>query len=241
MAIKKNKNLELIVAIVFAGLVIAGSVVFFALEGRMSDEDLAKKISQGIEAYVAGANGSEPSAVDMDELVDDQPFVGDEDAPVTITEFSDYLCGYCQLFFNETEELLFKNYVETGKVKFVYRDFLLGYSGDYEAAMVAECARDQDGDEGFFKMHDYIFQTVHEGFDLEKYVSFADQMGLDGDELRECVTDEDFKDEINKDVDYGHKLGIRGTPGFFINDTFAPGGAMPYEEFERLIEAELKK
>lgn len=230
---QKNNQKGLIGAIVFAGLAIAGSVVFFTLQSNMSDDELADRITAGIEAYVAGANGQKE--VNEKDLVKGQPFIGDEDAPVTIVEFSDYLCGYCQLFHVETWPQLKENYINKGKVKFVYRDFLLGYDGDYEAALVAECARDQEGDEAFFEMHDYLFSTVREGFDLERYVGFAEEMGLDGDELKECVEKEEFGDDILADSDYGRSVGVRGTPGFYVNGKFVPG-ALPYEDFEAMIE-----
>lgn len=235
----KNSNRGLIASIVFAGVAIAGSVVFFALQSGISDEEFAKRINDGIKAYVAQETGTAaPTEVDEEELIEDQPFLGDEDAPVTIVEFSDYLCGYCQLFHNESWEALKENYIDSGKVKFVYRDFLLGYDGDYEAAMVAECARDQEGDEAFFLMHDEIFATISGGFDLDNYVIYGEEIGLDGEELRECVENEEFGDEILADGEYGRSLGVRGTPAFYVNDEFV-SGAMAYEDLAALIDSKL--
>lgn len=230
---EKKSYFGLIIAIVFAALTIAGSIVFFALQGRMSEKDLQAEILKGIDTYVNGE-----AVVDEEELVEDQPFLGDEDAPVTIVEFSDYLCGYCRLFHEESWELLKKDYIETGKVKFVYRDFLLGYEGDYEAALAAECVRDQEGDEAFFEMHDFIFANVGNGLDMESYVSYAEELGLDGEEFRVCMEEEDFGDEIMADTEYGRSLKVRGTPGFFVNGEFV-AGAIPYDDMAEMIEEKL--
>lgn len=241
-----KKDNSLTFAIIFAAVTISGSLIFFATQfagGGMSDEELAKKISAGIEDYVENyENGGSASAGDVvdGDFADDQPFIGEEDAPVTLVEFSDYRCGYCQKFHDETYPQLKEKYIDTGKVKFVYRDYLLGYSGDYEAALVAECTRDQGGDEAFFQMHDYIFQTVSQGFDLDKYVTYAAEIDLDGEELRSCVEDEKFKEEIYGDIDAGKSAGVSGTPGFLLNNKFI-SGAQPYATFEQLIEAELAK
>lgn len=231
----KSNNNALAAAIVFAALSISGSIIFFATQsgGMMNDDEFQEKVLEGIESYVNGA--TEQATAD---LAKDQPFMGEEDAPVTIVEFSDYRCGFCQKFFRETFPTLKENYIDTGKVKFVYRDFLLGYEGDYEAALTAECARDQGGDEAFFAMHDYIFDNISSGYDMSVYTDYAEDLGLDGEELQECIVAEKFGDEVLADGELGRALGVTGTPGFFVNDQFV-SGAQPYEYFSSLIDSML--
>lgn len=243
---KKIENLPLIGAIVFAAIVISGSLVFFATQlGGGSDEDLSMKIAKGIDDYVkdiqAGGTGT-PTTVDLDSLTDDEPFIGDDDAPVILVEFSDYLCGYCHKFFDETEGQIKSDYIDTGKVKFVYKDFLLGFAGDYEASLLNECVRDQEGDEAYFAIHDYMFQNIAEsGFDYDMYSKFAiDNLDVDGDDLKDCFDNEDFRDEIYADLDEGRALGITGTPGFVLNGKVM-SGAQPYSLFKQAIDAELAK
>lgn len=239
-----HNNNSLAFAIVFAAVAISGSLIFFATQtgGGVSDDDLADKIADGIDEYVKNyENGGSGKAEEIEgDFAEDQPFIGEEDAPVTLVEFSDYRCGFCQKFHKETYPLIKEKYIDTGKLKFVYRDYLLGYSGDYEAALVAECTRDQDGDEAFFKMHDYIFNTIGDGFNLETYTAYAEELGLDGKELERCVEDEEFKDDIYDDIAAGKSVGVNGTPGFLLNNEYI-SGAQPYAAFEQMIEAELEK
>ena len=87
----------------------------------------------GTGAVVAPSNPTQPSiptgiaAVNAEELADDDPFMGEKNAPVTIVEFSDFQCSYCAMFRSDTFEQIKKEYIDTGKVKFVYRDFPLTY------------------------------------------------------------------------------------------------------------------
>lgn len=226
----KNNN-ALIAAIVFAALVIAGSIVFFALYTGGNQKGATD---------VTGADADRIYYSGIADLDRDQPYIGDEDAPVTIVEFSDYRCGFCQRFFDETLPQIKENYVDNDLVKLVYRDYLLGYSGDYESALIAECSRDQGGDEAFFEMHNKIFETIADGFDYQTYSDYAAEIGLDAEELRQCYNSQKFREEILADVDYGKSIGVSGTPAFFINGQFV-SGAQPFESFQRLIEMELTK
>jgi len=238
---KKEKNNGLVAAIIFAAVMISGSLIYFASQlGGGSSEDLAKDIQKGIEDYVNGVQtgGGTQEALDMDDLIQEQPFIGDADAPVVLVEFSDYRCGYCQKFFNETLPQIKANYIDTGKLRFVYKDFLLGYDGDYEAALVAECTRDQLGDDSFFMMHDRIFQTISAGFDFERYADYAVELGADRDEFKSCFESEKFKDDIYADVADGKSVGVNGTPGFVLNGRTI-SGAQPYEVFAEAIDAQL--
>ena len=183
--------------------------------------------------------------------IDDDAILGDKDAKVTIIEFSDYQCPFCRKFWTETFNQLKKDYIDTGKVKFVYRDFPLGFHPNAgPAAQAAECARDVgDGDEAYFKMHDKIFQeqnkldggdpnngpvqsTVFDGWDLKKW---AKDLGYD---IENCLDSGKYASEVQNDESDGQASGVSGTPGFFINGK-PLSGAQPYSVFKQLIDAEL--
>lgn len=251
MAKSTNTNKSLIAAIIFAAIIVGGSMVFFAtqLSSKMSDEDLQAAIFKGIDAYIANeqekANkameeANKPRTVSVN-FEDDDPFLGDKDAPVVMVEFSDYECPFCSSFYLETLPKIKETYIDTGKVKFVYRDLPLSkHASAYPAALFAECARDQGGDEVYYKIHDQLFETVtKEGFDYESMSNYATSLGLNTSKLKECFDNEDFKDEINGDMEAADKLGIDGTPGFVINDQLV-SGARPFEYFAQIIDAELE-
>ena len=173
--------------------------------------------------------------VDVSE--DDDPVKGDEDAPVTIIEFSDFQCPFCKRFFDQTLPQIDDNYIKTGKVKFVYRDFPLSIHPEAQkSAEAAECSRDQGK---FWEFHDKIFDN-QASLSIANYKKWADDLGLDTDEFDDCLDSDKYASEVQKDFKDGSAAGVRGTPSFFINGNFIRG-AQPYSAFEQIIEAELAK
>lgn len=179
-----------------------------------------------------------PSApsVDMDSLIDDDAIKGDKDAPVTIVEFSDYECPFCARFYSQTLGQIENEYIKTGKVKLVYRDFPLGFhSNAQKAAEAAECAGEQDK---YYDMHDLLFEKgVKSGVDSFK--QFAADIGLDTKEFNDCLDSGKMASEVQKDMRDGSAAGISGTPGFIINGKLV-SGAQPFSAFKQIIDAELK-
>src|SRR3989338_2170059 len=101
------------------------------------------------------------ASVNAEDYADDDPFIGNKNAPVTMIEFSDFQCPFCARFRDQTFDQLKAEYIDTGKVKFVYRDLPLTsiHSMAQPAAEAAECVRDyaKGSNEAYFKMHDKIF------------------------------------------------------------------------------------
>ena len=242
----KNSIAGLIAAIIFASVVVSGSFVFFGMKyfDKGSNQE---EIFEGIEAYIsqqqadaqaAQEEASKPKYIEGDHT-DDDPVIGDEDAPITIVEFSDYECPYCKTFYDETYAQLKAEYIDTGKVKLVYRDYPLSFHPNaYPAALFAECVRDQKGDEAYFAVHDQIFETIDQGFDYDAMSEFAVGLGVSQGQLKICFDEEKFKDEIEADQQDGVALGIGGTPGFIV-DGWSVKGAQPFDTFKQLIEAGL--
>lgn len=174
---------------------------------------------------------------------DDDPFIGSEDAPIIMIEFSDYQCPFCRSFFNETLPLIKENYIDKGLVKFVYRDMpltSLGHTDATPAANAAECAREQGGDEIYFAYHDLIFEGENKlGYGTvsipeESLYSYAKELNLDEAAFRECQEGQDYYDEIAADSAAGRAAGMSGTPSFAINGKIVVG-AYPYESFEQVL------
>jgi protein-disulfide isomerase len=180
----------------------------------------------------------------MEDLADDDAFMGEENAPVTIVEFSEFQCPYCGKYFNDAYPQIMEKYVETGNVKYVFRDFPLSFhAGAYPAALASECVRDQGGDEAYFEMHDRLFENQNVlGYDSDTLkstlVSYAEALGADKGEFLECYENDTFKEEIYADMSYGQSIGISGTPSFIVNGELLVG-AQPFEAFEQIIEAAL--
>lgn len=243
---KAKKNNSLVAAIVFGSLVIAAALAFLAL--KLGGKDLEAAIAKGIDNYVAEQQqayeeeqkaAATPKKVSGD-FAEDAPFIGEEDAPVTIVEFSDFQCPYCQSFYENTFAEIKEKYVETGLVKFVYRDLPLSFHQfAYPAALFAECVRDQKGNEAYFEIHDEIFETIASGFDFEELSKFAvKELGINETKLKTCYDNDELKADIESDKAAAARAGISGTPGFVVNDTVI-SGAQPLSTFEAIIEASL--
>jgi len=186
---------------------------------------------------------SEPSrapsapSIDMSALIDDDTIKGDANAPVTIVEWSDFECPFCTRFYKETLSQIEENYIRTGKVKFVYRDFPLSFHANAQkAAEAAECAGEQ---ENFWEMHDLLFENgVSRG--TGSFKQYAADLGLDTASFNECLDSGKYASEVQKDFQDGQIAGITGTPGFIINGVLV-SGAQPFEVFQQIIEGELAR
>jgi protein-disulfide isomerase len=176
--------------------------------------------------------------------VDDDPSIGNPNAKVTIIEFGDYQCPSCRMFWREVEPRLKKDYIDTGKVKMVFRDFPIVqiHPESIMAAMAADCANDQGK---YWQYHDKVYREQDKGSDDLVRFKVADlkkwgkDIGLDTAKFNECVDSDRYKDEVLKDKADGDGVGIQGTPTFFINGHVI-GGAQPYPVFKKLIDELLK-
>lgn len=167
--------------------------------------------------------------------IDDDPFLGDKNAPVTIVSFEDYQCPFCKRAFDQTFPQLKRDYIDTGKVKYVYRDFPLSFHPQAQsAAEASECADEQGK---FWEYHDAIFQN-QQSLGSALYTQLAEQLNLDVDQFQQCVDSGKFRQEVQNDFSYGSSVGVSGTPTFFINGIKLVG-AVPYQAFKQLIDAEL--
>lgn len=179
--------------------------------------------------------------------------MGDPNAPITLTEYSDFQCPYCARFWRDTESKLADAYVATGKVYFVYRSFgyFIGGPGGESgrAAEAAYCAGDQNK---FWEMHDIIFsnQTGENVGDFtdRRLEAFAEKAGIpDMAAFKTCFNNGTHKARVDQDQVDGTQAGIQATPSFVLSYTDANGqpvsklieGAQAFESFQAEIEAAL--
>ncbi len=184
--------------------------------------------------------GSTPEAT-SEPLVplDDDPVLGSPDAPVTIIEYSEYLCPYCRTFALETLPRIEEEYIDTGLVKLVFRDFPVHGQPAVAMAMVAECAADQGK---FWEMQMFLWERTEQWSESEDLLTtlqgYADELGMDTEEFTSCLTEGTTVDRIMEDYNIGMQDGVSGTPAFFVNGT-PIRGALPFEEFQKVIEEKL--
>ncbi|MFH1682553.1 MAG: thioredoxin domain-containing protein [Candidatus Woesearchaeota archaeon] len=167
--------------------------------------------------------------------IDDDAVKGKADAPVTIVEFSDFECPFCGRYIEQTYPQIVKDYIDTGKVKYVFRDFPLGFHAEAKpAAMAAECAHEQGK---YWEYHDLLFAN-QDSLSADNYKQWAEDLGLDTTKFDACVDSEKYSSEVDADLADGQSYGVSGTPAFFINGKLI-SGAQPYSVFKQAIEAEL--
>ena len=168
-------------------------------------------------------------------------FLGNPDARVTLVEFGDYQCHFCNVFFHETEHRIVRDYIDTGKVKMTFKDFTIIGQDSVAAAHAARCAGEQDM---FWKYHD----TLYENWDGENtgwasppnLDTLAREAGLDAPAFAECMLDGRHIPAIEESNSDARALGLTGTPAFFV---IGPDGriveifgAQPYEAFARALD-----
>lgn len=186
----------------------------------------------------AGANGRATTggATELKEIsIDDDAMKGNPNAKVTIVEFSDYECPFCGKYFRETAPQIMKDYVDTGNVKYVFRDSPLDFHQKAQkAAEAAECAGEQGK---YWEMHDYLFQN-QDYLGVENLKGYAKDLKLDTSKFNDCLDKSKMAEEVSKDLADAQKYGVSGTPAFFINGKLI-SGAQPYGTFKAEIEAAL--
>lgn len=194
----------------------------------------------------------EPPAI-VDVSLDDDPVLGDKNAPVTLIEFSDYECPFCKRHFDETYSSLKTKYIDTGKVKLVFRDLPLSFHDPMatKEAVAANCARSQGGDTAYFRFHDEIFKRTTSngnGLNDESVQKIAADLKLNIATFTVCLADEAQKKEVTDDLAYASTVGANATPTFFIGKSTGPVmkgerlvGAYPLTSFETLIEKYLSQ
>ncbi len=228
--------------IFLAGILFLGVVIFIANQGNIITGNVVKT-----------KNDAQPSTTLAKISTEGQPMLGSKTAKVTVVELSDSQCPFCRKFWTETYPQVKKEYIDTGKVKWVYRDFPLDsiHPAATPSAIAAECVRKQGGDDAFWKMHGKIFEeqnildsgnakgpvTRTVQYSSVELKAWAADIGYNIDA---CLDSNEFLSEVKKDLSDGQVSGARGTPTFFINNKLL-SGAQPYSAFKAAIDAELSQ
>jgi protein-disulfide isomerase len=165
--------------------------------------------------------------------------IGSKDAPLTMVEFTDFQCPFCQRFHVSTFADLKKNYIDTGKLRFVSRDLPLDFHPNaMQAANAGRCAGEQGQ---FWAMRDRM-NSNPDKLDINNLVNYAQDLKLDVAAFRGCVESQKYKDAIQADANTAQQIGANGTPSFVLGKTTADGvdgeliiGAMPYQVFDQKL------
>lgn len=171
--------------------------------------------------------------------------MGALDAPVVLSEFSDFECPFCTRFAVETAPKLKEKFVDTGLLRIEWND--LPVNGPH-AETGAQAGRAAGNQGKFYEFHDVLYNNTydnqtggHPGYDVADYVRFAKEAGIeDLEKFRTEIENEEYRDVVRQALHYASSIGMRGTPAFILGDRFI-SGAQPYEVFEDEVYRQLAK
>ena len=190
---------------------------------------------------------ADPSEISIDTfLANGSPILGSPDAPITLVEFGDYQCHFCNVFFHSTEEDIINDYVQTGKVKMIFKDYNIIGPDSINASHGAHCANEQGL---FWEYHDILYSNwtgENNGWaSSENLAGFAQEIGLDMDAWSECMLNQTHSQTILASNEDARSLELTGTPAFFVigpdGRTTLLSGAQSFETFEQAFQSALEE
>lgn len=257
MSTKSNNGI--ILSVIFAGLLIAGALVYSTTQksapAEISQEALEQAINTYAQAQEASARQAQANQQQQQQelakknlkLVSEDDYVrGNPEAPITIIEYSDFECPYCKRFHNTMKQVM-ENY--EGRVNWVYRHFPLPSHDPIatKEAEATECVGSVAGNDKFWEYADLVYETTksNKGLEVDQLPILAQQIGVDETAFNECFTSGQFTAKVKQSIAEGSSAGVSGTPGSFIIDnktgdiSFIPG-ALPFEQIKPQLDAMLK-
>jgi protein-disulfide isomerase len=249
-----RKTAAAMIAVLIVGPAIGQGQSTATDEQMKKDIEALKEGQQAIQKDLAEIKRllqSRPAAPAPDALPRDpvaiasEPFKGTATAKVAVIEFSDYQCPFCSRYSKDTLPQIATEYIDTGKIKYVFRDLPLSFHKQaFKAAEAAHCAGAQGK---FWEMHDALFQNQN-ALAPELLAGHAKTIGVDDAKFQQCLDSGKFAADINKDVADAGAAGITGTPAFLVGVVQPDGrvkvvrkisGARPYADFKAAIDSAL--
>ena len=165
-----------------------------------------------------GINSDNSEIITPAKLIENgSPFLGNPDAPITILEWGDYQCTFCYKFHQETLQIINEDFIKTGKVKVVFKDFPLNGPDSKLAAEASYCAQDQ---EKYWQYHDEVYRNwggERTGWiTREALTEFAQVVNLDTEKFNKCLDDNKYESKVNSLYEFGNDIGIDATPSFLV-------------------------
>ena len=184
---------------------------------------------------------TESSMLTASELINGgSPIIGNSDAPITILEWGDYQCTYCYKFHQSTLDTIKEDFIKTGKVRLLFKDFPLNGPDSLLAAEASHCAEDQ---KRYWQYHDELYRNwggERTGWITRESLSdFADAVNLDLDEFDKCLNEHRYQDKVSAIHEFGKEIGIDATPSFLVfngENIIKIRGNQPLEVFLKTFE-----
>jgi protein-disulfide isomerase len=242
---KPKKDLFLPISILAAAVLVGGAIVFSTLYKAGSAPTTPGGAANN--GNVVAATSTTVNAAQAMTLGARDAILGSANAPVTLIEYGDYQCPFCSQFFGQTEPQIVQNYVNTGKVKMVFRDFAFLGPESTAAANAAQCAEDQNK---LWAYHDALYTaklgdeakggSEDDGFyNAAEFLKLAQQVGLNIPTFTSCINNSADANIVAQEKTEGGAAGVNSTPSFLINGQLMTG-AQPYSVFQQALDAAVK-
>ena len=180
------------------------------------------------------------SVLSKKNLLDGASILGAPNAMITVVEFGDYQCTFCYKFHQDTMKKIDDNYISSGKVNFVYKDFPLNGEASKIAAEASYCAQKQGK---FWQYHNIVFDNwngANTGWVTgNALLEFAKYSELNIEEFNTCMNNSEYKEKVLQNEQFAREINIDATPSFLIfseNEVYRIIGAQPFERFEQVFE-----
>ena len=248
---KSTFNVLIITIILITGIAVffAGSYVSNFNSDTISQEELENAIAKLELKILEKQLPTNQPTLPLKISSENNPVIGNPDAPITIIEFSDFQCPFCAKFHMQTLPTIMDEYINKGTVKLVFRDFPIQsiHPNAVPASIAAECANEQGE---FEQMYHMLFEKQKEWSNLETayaitaFNQYASELQLNEEKFDSCIKNVKYIEEVQKDLNEGRTYGVTGTPGFFIGNEkigfVELKGAQPFESFKKVINSQLE-
>jgi protein-disulfide isomerase len=242
----KKRDLFLPISILAAAVMVGGALVFMTLY-KGGSAAAPGAAGNGNNGNAAAAASTTVTAAQAMTLGSRDAILGNANAKVTLVEYGDYQCPYCVQFFSQTQPQIIQNYVNTGKVRVVFRDFAFLGAESTAAANAAQCAEDQNK---LWLYHDALYAakmgddtnggSEDDGFyTTTEFLKLAQQVGLNMPTFTSCVDNNTDANVVAQEKGAAAAAGVNSTPSFIINGQMITG-AQPYSVFQQALDSALQ-
>ena len=239
---KKDQGKKINAPSLAIGAVISGICIAVIIFGT---ENLSEDTQKLIETQLVEEEIKQPQITTETFFANTSPILGNPNAPITLVEFGDYQCHFCNVYFQDTQHKIVENFVNTDKVKIIFKDFTIIGPDSVSAAHFAHCAGEQ---ERFWEYHNILYNNwsgENNGWaSNDNLLQYANEIDLDMNELKNCNNENRYKTLIESSNSDARSLGLTGTPAFFVianGNAQKIHGAQPYDVFENVFETLLEK
>lgn len=180
-----------------------------------------------------------PNNIYVDESIDVTYSKGNANAKVIVTQFGEYQCQFCSKFAIEILPKIQEDYIEPGKILFIFKDYPLpNKENSQKASEATYCAGDQ-GEEKYWEMHIKLSEN-YDSLELENIYSYAEELGLQTNAFKTCLDSDKYKNLVLRNKQQGLRLDVNNNPTLIINNEKLVG-LQPYENITKVIDTHLKE